>query len=541
MDLSGVLTGIRVLEYWESLRGSRGDFLAAAGFQDQFRGKDVADPFRVGRDVDGISGATITVDAMSSGIRSAARRVAEAYLARSSPRTSDQPTFVASIGLAELSRLSWIGMLDRGLARRVVFLERGLARMEVSMMYLRDRAVGELMLGSGPFQSAVDRAGSRADEDRLLMLGIEGSGVDVFGGQTLFLVQERDTIWVSRDNVVMVGAAIGGKIEGQFGQVGILLVGPDFDVTRSFAIVLEPGRAFPAVNGRRPNLGVFTAQYLTQREDESVIAPSVGVDGSTASSESVGDTVVVAGQLPSSAGGAAVVEDVSEEALAASFAYIEEEETLLARVLERTSWARVFLLLLLLSLATTAFFTKNELLRWVTLGATLVYLGAIDGGFLSVSHIISGISVGPGVYLNDLPLLLIVTFTVVTTLVWGRVFCGFLCPFGALQDFLGRVVPVRFRRSLPRSLHEHALLTKYVVLLVVLIPAIIGSHISLFAYFEPFGTVFFPQPLGGLVGHRDIDPRSVRHRAPLLLPVRMPSRRGSGHRLRYRPVADPTS
>ena len=85
-------------------------------------------------------------------------------------------------------------------------------------------------------------------------------------------------------------------------------------------------------------------------------------------------------------------------------------------------------LLLLLGLVSWAFFTKSSSLRWVTLGATLLYLGFVDGGFLSVSHIIAWISVGPGVYLTDLPLLLIVTFTVGTTLLWGGSFAGFCVP-----------------------------------------------------------------------------------------------------------------
>jgi polyferredoxin len=131
------------------------------------------------------------------------------------------------------------------------------------------------------------------------------------------------------------------------------------------------------------------------------------------------------------------------------------------------------------------------MLRWVALSGTLVYLGFVDGGFLSVSHLTSGIWVGPSVYLSDLPLLLLVVFTVVTTLIWGRVFCGFLCPFGALQDFLDRVVPKRFKRSVPRRAHELALNAKYGILALILIPALAGSHASIYQYFEPFGTVFF--------------------------------------------------
>lgn len=80
MDLEGRITGIEVLYYRESIRSIWGDFLSTPGYQEQFAGKHISDAFRVGRDIDGISRATITVRAMSRGIRNSARRVAEAYL-----------------------------------------------------------------------------------------------------------------------------------------------------------------------------------------------------------------------------------------------------------------------------------------------------------------------------------------------------------------------------------------------------------------------------------------------------------------------------
>ena len=170
---------------------------------------------------------------------------------------------------------------------------------------------------------------------------------------------------------------------------------------------------------------------------------------------------------------------------------LAEEQTVLERTLARTSPAEVAWMLGLLALVTVAFFLKRDPLRWVALVATFLYLGWFDGGFLSVSHITAAISVGPAVFLEDIPLLLFVVFTVVTTLLVGRVFCGFLCPFGVLQDILEKVVPGKFKRELPRALHERLWLVKYVVLAAVLLPALAGSRASIFPFFEPFGTVFF--------------------------------------------------
>lgn len=80
MDLEGRITGIKVLYYTESIRRIWGDFLSIPGYQEQFTGKFISDDFRVGEDIDGISRATITVRAMSIGIRNSARRVAQSYL-----------------------------------------------------------------------------------------------------------------------------------------------------------------------------------------------------------------------------------------------------------------------------------------------------------------------------------------------------------------------------------------------------------------------------------------------------------------------------
>jgi polyferredoxin len=166
------------------------------------------------------------------------------------------------------------------------------------------------------------------------------------------------------------------------------------------------------------------------------------------------------------------------------------QETALERLLAGTSWSRVGWIALVLALATLAFLTKKTAIRWVSLATTLTVLGFVDGGFLSVSHITGVIWVGPSAILGDLPLLMMVAFTVVTVLLVGRVFCGFLCPFGALQDFLERLVPARFKRELPKGAHRIGLKLKYGVLAVIVLPALAGSEASIYYYFEPFGTVF---------------------------------------------------
>ena len=109
---------------------------------------------------------------------------------------------------------------------------------------------------------------------------------------------------------------------------------------------------------------------------------------------------------------------------------------------------------------------------------------------MSVSHITNFVKIGPSMFRSDLPQLLILIFTVVTTLFWGRVFCSSLCPFGALQDFIAHFTPKRFKNDLPQRVHDIAIYVKYGVLGFLIVMALSFTNLSLFQYFEPFGTIF---------------------------------------------------
>lgn len=78
MDTKGVLTGVVVVQHHEPY----GDFsIEPAAFAEQFKGKSIRDPFRVGADVDAVSRATITITSAARAIRNSARRVATQLLA----------------------------------------------------------------------------------------------------------------------------------------------------------------------------------------------------------------------------------------------------------------------------------------------------------------------------------------------------------------------------------------------------------------------------------------------------------------------------
>jgi transcriptional regulator of nitric oxide reductase len=77
VDTKGILTGVLVVEQHEPY----GYFsVEPPKFAAQFKGKDIRDPFKVGADVDAVSGASITINSSTRAIRNGARRIARALM-----------------------------------------------------------------------------------------------------------------------------------------------------------------------------------------------------------------------------------------------------------------------------------------------------------------------------------------------------------------------------------------------------------------------------------------------------------------------------
>jgi len=78
MTVAGEIIGVRLIEHDEPY----GYFsIETDEFSAQFKGKSILDRFRVGRDIDAISSATITIASAARGIRNSGRRIARQFLA----------------------------------------------------------------------------------------------------------------------------------------------------------------------------------------------------------------------------------------------------------------------------------------------------------------------------------------------------------------------------------------------------------------------------------------------------------------------------
>jgi NosR/NirI family nitrous oxide reductase transcriptional regulator len=75
---------------------------------------------------------------------------------------------------------------------------------------------------------------------------------------------------------------------------------------------------------------------------------------------------------------------------------------------------------------------------------------------------------------------------VVSTVLWGRVYCGRICAFGAMTQLIDAVVPARWRVNIPRAIERRAAWIKYGILAAVLVYFFVTSDPLIYPYVEPF-------------------------------------------------------
>lgn len=141
------------------------------------------------------------------------------------------------------------------------------------------------------------------------------------------------------------------------------------------------------------------------------------------------------------------------------------------------------ILVALLLLTIILFFQDNfarhpNFLRWLRHGYltfTVVFIGWYALGQLSIVNVLTFVHALVTdfrweLFLSDPVIFILWTFTAGSILLWGRgVFCGWLCPFGALQELINEIarklkIP---QYELPFAVHERLWAIKYIVLLVL--------------------------------------------------------------------------
>ncbi|WP_092042276.1 4Fe-4S binding protein [Methylobacterium pseudosasicola] len=135
--------------------------------------------------------------------------------------------------------------------------------------------------------------------------------------------------------------------------------------------------------------------------------------------------------------------------------------------------------------------------RLAFLAVTLGFVGWYGQAQLSIVTLVGLVRAATATHdftflLYDPPSLVLWAFALAALVAWGRgTFCGWLCPFGALQEFvalLGR--PLRIRQvTVPPGLDRALRHVKYVLLAGILVAAAVGSPLAdSLSEAEPFKT-----------------------------------------------------
>ena len=137
-------------------------------------------------------------------------------------------------------------------------------------------------------------------------------------------------------------------------------------------------------------------------------------------------------------------------------------------------------------LALVSFKRKSVPLKFVTFAAAIGYMGFAKSYLISITNIFSVIDWNWPVFKYNLAWYLFFGFTVVSTIVWGRLYCGRICAYGALTQTLDAVLPASWRVDVPKSIEKRASFIKFGVLAGVIAYYMVTHNLLIYQFTEPF-------------------------------------------------------
>jgi len=144
------------------------------------------------------------------------------------------------------------------------------------------------------------------------------------------------------------------------------------------------------------------------------------------------------------------------------------------------------LLAAFVALTLVGFFRKSVRLKYVTLVASVAYLGFAKSELISVTDIFRVVDLSLPIFKYTIAWYLLTTFVLVSTVLWGRLYCGRICAFGALTQLMDWAFPRRLRVDVPIWLEHRAGWVKYGLLVAVLTYYVITRNMLVYRYVEPF-------------------------------------------------------
>ena len=177
---------------------------------------------------------------------------------------------------------------------------------------------------------------------------------------------------------------------------------------------------------------------------------------------------------------------LSLDDLAQLDALLDEDTEAAVAAFDRDAVVDLAALAMLLAFAVFSFLKKSDRLKVVSLVLSVAYLGFVKASLVSVVDIFGAIRWTLPGFRDGQAYYLLIVFTVVSTVLWGRLYCGRICAFGALTQLMDRVVPARYRVEPPGWLDRRLVSLKYVVLGAAVLYFLASGDTLVYRYIEPF-------------------------------------------------------
>jgi NosR/NirI family transcriptional regulator, nitrous oxide reductase regulator len=139
-----------------------------------------------------------------------------------------------------------------------------------------------------------------------------------------------------------------------------------------------------------------------------------------------------------------------------------------------------------IALALVGFFRKSVRLKYITLAAAVGYMGFVKSRLVSVVDLFAVADWNLPVFKYNLAWYLLSFFVLASTVLWGRLYCGRICAFGALTQLMDLIVPPKLRVEVPAKLEQRANTIKYGLLVAVLAYFVATRDVAVYRYVEPF-------------------------------------------------------
>jgi len=470
----GIIAGARIVAHEEPIlvigvpRQALRDYVANfAGFDVEASAR--VQPSRSGRGApDAVAGATVTSSVIRDAILRSARAVLRAHRASA---TGD-----VRLDRTTLRTLSWPALLAEGALQRLQVTRGEAARLlgtsdpepdktfiDLWLALATPPAIGESLLGKLPYESELGKLGP---EGNLLFIGASG------------LYSFKGTVWrrsgvFDRIEIVQLHATDHTRLDSLQADGA-----PQLRETDLFRIPHTSG--FDATRPFRLDLALSAGASIT------AAAPVISIE------YRIPDRYLI-GTRP------AASEAAVQEATPAREAPLWQDIWWSRRLEIAALVAMLGVLsgILIFQNAVTARGQFYYRLRAGFLIVTLLFLGVLANAQLSVVNVLTFLhAILSGfrweLFLLDPMVFILWCFVAVSLLFWGRgVFCGWLCPFGALQELTNKIAQRLGVKQIdvPFGLHERLWMIKYVLFLAILAISL-NSIVAAFtaAEVEPFKT-----------------------------------------------------